>query len=214
VGDVEVLGLAGDHDRADRGVALQLAGELVELADHHPRHEVVRGVVDPHDQHPADALGLEGRGHRHPALQPTCRGECDDGAVKLLCLHADHFDYTFDHPTEGADERIPGEGDSFADAMVVFVAVERGDLEKINHAAKEVRRLAHKAGVARIVINPFVHLTSQPAPPAEARDESHMLADHLRETFDGEVAYTSFGWYKGFRIDVRGDEASMFFRHV
>ena len=23
--------------------------------------------------------------------------------------------------------------------------------------------------------------------------------------FDGDVAYTSFGWYKAFRIDVRGD---------
>jgi hypothetical protein len=31
--------------------------------------------------------------------------------------------------------------------------------------------------------------------------------------FDGDE-YTSFGWYKAFRIDVRGDEASMLYRHL
>lgn len=134
--------------------------------------------------------------------------------MKLLCLHADRFDYTFDHPTEGADQRQVGVSESFDDALVVFVAIEHDDAPKINHAAKEVRHLAHRTGVARIVIDPFVHLTSEPALPAEAESDAKRLAARLEETFDGEVVYTSFGWYKAFRIDVRGDEASMFFRHV
>jgi threonyl-tRNA synthetase len=134
--------------------------------------------------------------------------------VKLLCLHANTFRYRFDHPTPGADEHEAGEEADFEEALVVFVAVEPGDEDKINHAAKEVRHLARRADVKRIVVNPFVHLTSEPAQPGEAHEDSERLAERLRETFDGEVAYTSFGWYKAFRIDVRGDEASMFFRHV
>ena len=134
--------------------------------------------------------------------------------MKLLCLHAERFDYRFDHPTPGADERQPGEEVDFEEALVVFVAVESGDADKVNQAAKEVRHLARRADVRRIVVNPFVHLTSEPAPPDEAHGDSLRLAERLRETFDGEVAYTSFGWYKAFRIDVRGDAASMFFRHV
>jgi len=134
--------------------------------------------------------------------------------MKLLCLHADSFSYEFDHPTEGADSHEAGQLANFDEALVVFVAIEHDDESKVNHAAKEIRKLARKAEVKRIVINPFVHLTSEPAPPDEARNESHDLTDRLRETFDGEVAYTSFGWYKAFRIDVRGDEASMFYRHV
>jgi threonyl-tRNA synthetase len=135
--------------------------------------------------------------------------------VKLLCLHADKFSYRFDHPTTpAADDHAPGETADYDDALVVFVAIEEGDEHKIAHAAKEVRKVAREARVSRIVVNPFVHLTADPAAPEEARVDSSHLADRLKETFDGEVDYTSFGWYKAFRINVRGDDASMFFRHV
>lgn len=134
--------------------------------------------------------------------------------MKLLCLHADRFDYTFDHPTEGADAHEVGETEAYDDALVVFVAVEHDDGDKVNHAAKEVRHVARRAGVSRIVINPFVHLTGKPAPPAEAHEDAMRLTERLDETFDGDVVFTSFGWYKAFRIDVRGDASSMFFRHV
>jgi hypothetical protein len=119
--------------------------------------------------------------------------------MRLLCLHADRFDYTFDHPTEGADQHHVGEGEAYEEALVVFLAVERADDDKINHAAKEIRHVARLAGVKRIVINPFVHLTSDPAPPAEAHHDAKRLTARLEETFDGEVIFTSFGWYKAFR---------------
>jgi threonyl-tRNA synthetase len=134
--------------------------------------------------------------------------------MKLLCLHADRFDYKFDHPTAGADERDAGGTEAYDDALVVFVAIEHDDADKVNHAAKEIRHVARRAGVKRIVVNPFVHLTSEPAPPSEASLDAKRLTERLEETFEGEVVYTSFGWYKSFRIDVRGDDASMFFRHV
>lgn len=59
--------------------------------------------------------------------------------MKLLCLHANRFSYRFDHPTTGADEHLVGQGDEFDDALVVFVAIEPDDAEKVNHAAKEIR---------------------------------------------------------------------------
>lgn len=134
--------------------------------------------------------------------------------MKLLCLHAERFSYSFDHPVADADEHRVGQTREFDDALVVFVAIEPEDGEKINHAAKEIRHAARRAGAANIVINPFVHLTSEPAPPEEAHRGAERLATRLVETFEGEVAYTSFGWYKSFRIDVRGDHHSQSFLHV
>jgi hypothetical protein len=69
--------------------------------------------------------------------------------MKLLCLHADAFGYRFDHPTAGADQHAAGEGAEFGDALVVLLAVEPGDDEKINAAAKEIRHAAHRAGATR-----------------------------------------------------------------
>jgi hypothetical protein len=61
VGDVEVVRLAGDHHGSDLRVAVHRADELMELADHLRVHEVVRRVVDSHDQDTAPALGVEYR---------------------------------------------------------------------------------------------------------------------------------------------------------
>jgi threonyl-tRNA synthetase len=134
--------------------------------------------------------------------------------MKLLCLHAERFGYTFDHRTIGGERHAVGAHSEFEDALVVFVAVEPGDATKVNHAAKEVRHAARRARAARVVVNPFVHLTDAPASSDEAAEVSKALGARLEESFEGEVAYTSFGWYKAFRIDVRGDEHSQIFRHV
>jgi threonyl-tRNA synthetase len=134
--------------------------------------------------------------------------------MKLLCLHASRFAYNLDHPTAGADRHEPGEVAEFGDALVVFVSVEPGDVDKAVAAASEVRHAARRSGAERIVVNPFVHLTSEPAPPEEAHEVSSRLAERLRETFEGEVVYTSFGWYKAFQLDVRGDDHSQMFRHL
>ena len=134
--------------------------------------------------------------------------------MKLLCLHADRFGYSFDHATDGADAHTAGERVEIADSLVVFVSVEPGDDAKTNEAAKEIRHAARRSGAARIVVNPFVHLTAEPAEPEVAREVSGRVAARLEETFDGEVVYTSFGWYKAFHLDVRGDEHSQMFRHV
>lgn len=134
--------------------------------------------------------------------------------MKLLCLHADRFGYSFDHATAGADAHSAGEHLEFTDSLVVFISVEPGDDSKTNEAAKEIRHAARRSGAPRIVVNPFVHLTPEPAGPEEAHLVSSRVAARLEETFEGEVAYTSFGWYKAFQLDVRGDDHSQMFRHV
>jgi hypothetical protein len=62
VGDEAPLDAARDHDRADRRVTFERAGELVELGDHDPVHEVVRGVLDLDGHRAAVAIGCD-RGH-------------------------------------------------------------------------------------------------------------------------------------------------------
>jgi threonyl-tRNA synthetase len=107
---------------------------------------------------------------------------------------------------------VAGAGESFVDVLVAFVAVEPGDSGQLTRAARAIRRQARRAGATTIVVNPFVHLTDDPAPPNDAADVGRQLVVRLRESADIPVEYTSFGWYKAFALDALGHENSQTFR--
>ena len=48
-----------------------------------------------------------------------------------------------------------------------------GDDAKTNQAAKEIRHAARRSGAARIVVNPFVHLTADKAFHLDVRGDEH-----------------------------------------
>jgi hypothetical protein len=131
--------------------------------------------------------------------------------VKCLLLKCSVFSYTLDHPTPEADDQQVGSGKQFANSLVVFVAVEPGDEQKINSAAKEIRRRTRQANPGCLVINPFMHLSDTPASPQIAAEVSRALTERLAETVPLPVSYTSFGWYKRFQLDVDGDVNSQRF---
>lgn len=132
--------------------------------------------------------------------------------MKILCLHCRRFSYRFDHPTSYAEQGDVGDSDSFEDALVALVGVEPGDGPKVGAVAKELRKLTRRAGAGSIVLNPFSHLTSTPASPAEAREVGSGLRARLEESSPTPVGYASFGWYKSFVADVLGHERSQVFR--
>ena len=133
--------------------------------------------------------------------------------MKCLLLHCKKFSYQLNHPTSIADTEINKKEDSFKDALVVFLAIEKGDNEqKVKAAASEISKLAKLIKPNKIVINPFAHLSSTLAPAAEAKKLSQKLAADLKEIFGFKTSYTSFGWYKSFTLDAYGSDNSQLFR--
>jgi threonyl-tRNA synthetase len=127
-------------------------------------------------------------------------------------VHCRSFSYRLHHPTPVAEAGVAGDGESFGDALVAFAAVEPNDSGQVARAAKAIRRQARRAEATSIVLNPFVHLTDNPAPSDEAADVGRELFAQLRDPADIPVAYTSFGWYKAFQLDALGHESSQVFR--
>lgn len=127
-------------------------------------------------------------------------------------MHCRSFSYRLDHPTPVADPGVEGARESFGDALVAFVAMEPDDSTQVVRAARAIRRQAKRAGATSIVVNPFVHLTDNPAPPSEAAEVGRQLHARLGESADVSVEYTSFGWYKAFQLDALGHESSQVFR--
>jgi threonyl-tRNA synthetase len=133
--------------------------------------------------------------------------------MKILCLHCQDFSYVLDHPTAVAELNVEKNKANYKEALVVFITVEASDnSEKINSVAKEIRKLARKAETQCILLNPFSHLSTTLAPAELAKHLLKLLLDRLVETTDGEVIYTSFGWYKSFLLDVYGHDNSQVFR--
>lgn len=133
--------------------------------------------------------------------------------MRCLFLHCRSFHYELDHPTKVADAAVDTHSASFEDALVVFISVENTDKEdKVNMAAKEIRKLARRSGAKKIVINPFSHLSQLLAPADLALKIFGLLLERLRTTSELDVAYTSFGWYKKFTVDVYGHDDSQVFR--
>jgi threonyl-tRNA synthetase len=132
--------------------------------------------------------------------------------VRCLLVHCRSFSYRLDHATPVAEPGVEGSGESFADALVAFTAIEPDDSSQVTRAARAIRRQAGRADAAIIVLNPFVHLTATPARPDEAVAVGRRLLARLRDSAAIPVEYTSFGWSKSFQLDALGHHDSQVFR--
>ncbi|MFA6322335.1 MAG: threonyl-tRNA synthetase editing domain-containing protein [Candidatus Buchananbacteria bacterium] len=133
--------------------------------------------------------------------------------MHLLLLHCKEFSYKLDHPTPIADRNVFEKVSNYQNALVVFVAIEKGDKgEKVDRAILEIIKLADTLKIEKIIINPFAHLSSTLAPAEQAREFSQLISDKLKEKTKLSIIYTSFGWYKSFVMDVFGHSNSQTWR--
>jgi hypothetical protein len=132
--------------------------------------------------------------------------------MKCLLLHCRSFSYEVRDPTPAAESVMDGVSRIHGDCLVAFVSIEPGDGARVRHAAKSIRRHAARLGVRSIVVNPFVHLTSTPAPASEAQAVGHALVARLRTICQADIEYAGFGWQKSFVVDVHGGVLSHAFR--
>jgi len=132
--------------------------------------------------------------------------------MRLLLIHADYIEYELKRKTKIA-EPFEGKGERVEDCLVVFTAVEKGDDEKIaDRAVEEIKEIADKVKVKRIVLYPYAHLSSNLADPETGVRILNVMKDKLSESF--EVHKAPFGWYKAFRLSCKGHPLSELSREI
>ncbi len=142
--------------------------------------------------------------------------------MQLLFIHSDFIEYEARDKTRVAEEienrsaRVRVE-----EALVVFIAVERGDGDEHNSnseyvvekATEEVISVAKKVGAERIVLYPYAHLSSELASPEISMEILKAMEEQLRAR-GMEVKRAPFGWYKAFTIRCKGHPLSELSRKI
>ncbi|MEM2175325.1 MAG: threonyl-tRNA synthetase editing domain-containing protein, partial [Candidatus Micrarchaeia archaeon] len=86
--------------------------------------------------------------------------------MRILTIHSDFIEFQPITKAIKNAEEVPMEKKRIEDCLVVFTSVEEGDDEKIVEKTKEeIIKVAEQVKAKRIVIYPFVHLSSNPAKP-------------------------------------------------
>ncbi|MBI4214789.1 hypothetical protein HY546_02235 [archaeon] len=131
--------------------------------------------------------------------------------MRMLTIHADFIEF---QPTSRALKSAPDIDPSakrVEECLVAFCSVEKSDEGKeeavAQKAATEIGRVAEQVKPQRIVIYPFVHLSSTPSSPYSAVKLLSALETAVRAS-GRETLASPFGWYKRFTISCKGHPLS------
>lgn len=132
--------------------------------------------------------------------------------MKILTIHSDFIEIEPKTKAIKAAEQIEKAKKRIDDCLVVFTSVEDGDSESVaEKAAKEIADVAEQVKAKKIVLYPFVHLTSKPSSPETAlavlKKTESLLAAY-------EVYRAPFGWYKAFTIKCKGHPLAELSREI
>ncbi len=131
--------------------------------------------------------------------------------MRLLLIHADYIEYEPKEKTKFAEECEPKRV-RVEECLVSFVSVEKGDEKVVDRAVEEIREVAEKLNVERIVLYPYAHLSSNLADPDTAINVLKEMEEKLRKIYD--VHRAPFGWYKAFKISCKGHPLSELSRSI
>jgi hypothetical protein len=127
--------------------------------------------------------------------------------MRLLMFQAKRFWWkSFSKTLE--DARDVEAEEAVEDAVVVFMHVEEKDAtdrdDVFRKTLKNVKWLANKRDLRRVVLHSFTHLGGQNADPGFAGDFINELADRLRAT-GYEAWVTPFGYFNEWELSVYGE---------
>jgi threonyl-tRNA synthetase len=125
--------------------------------------------------------------------------------MRLIQLHSDYIEYTpISKEIEKAEENISNNKVRLENLVVILVAVENGDNEKVIYEAiKEIKKYLSTVKSEKLLIYPYAHLSSNLAPPKKALEVLTLFEDTARNSFRS-VHRAPFGWTKSFNIKVKG----------
>jgi threonyl-tRNA synthetase len=135
--------------------------------------------------------------------------------MRILLVHADRFSFRVTGKTSVA---LPTEldkaksEDEVGEALVVFVAAEKGDETNIrsvvDQATEEVLSLASQVGTDHVVIYPYAHLSSALSSPRVAVKLLDEICTQIQGQNHFKVTRAPFGYYKAFEISCKGHPLS------
>jgi threonyl-tRNA synthetase len=131
--------------------------------------------------------------------------------MRIITIHADYVEVTAKQQAIKAAEAPPKEPQRMDDCLVVFSAVEKRDEPDptgvARRLAKEVADVCQQVKAGKVLLYPYVHLTSSPGAPATAL-EVLKQAEELLAKQGLEVKRAPFGWYKAFTLKAKGHPLS------
>ncbi len=133
--------------------------------------------------------------------------------MKILLTHCDYIEYQA--KKKAIEDAEPAGKDKVRvdECLVVFSSAEEGDDERvIEPTVEEIKKVAGQVEAKRIVVYPFVHLSSKPARPHTALKIVKGIEEALRK--DYEVWRSPFGWYKAFELKCKGHPLSELSRDI
>lgn len=124
--------------------------------------------------------------------------------MRILQTHSDWIEYEPVQKEIPQAEEVEKKVYKLNDILVVFTAVEAGDDEETGRRAiDEIKEFLESLKINRILIYPFVHLSSNPAKPNDALRIVKEMEAHARE-LKIETYRAPFGWNKRITNAVKG----------
>ncbi len=134
--------------------------------------------------------------------------------MKLLMIHADKLEYWVKKRAVKEAEEPEKDHLLIEDCLVVYTAVEKGDDENlVKNALEEIKNVSERVNAERIVIYPWVHLTSEPASFKKAEKLIDLLTTECK-SHGFDVHRVPGGWYKAFEIRCKGHPLAETLREV
>ncbi len=126
--------------------------------------------------------------------------------MKILLLHSDFIEFEPKKKAIKNPEEWKKGKERVEECLVVFTSVEKTDESNMEQAVedtvKEIEDVARQVNTGRIVVYPYVHLSTTPASPEYAKNALMLITESLKKKFD--VSHAPFGWYKSFNIKCKG----------
>jgi threonyl-tRNA synthetase len=139
--------------------------------------------------------------------------------MRVLFLHCDLLEYEVKEKALKTVEDLPAERRKgrIEDALVCFISAEKedeGDPEGVaREAVRNVQEVAGQVKATRIAIYPYAHLSSSLAASGPAQRMFDLIDDGLRKA-GFEVLASPFGYYKAFRVSVKGHPLAELSREI
>lgn len=119
-------------------------------------------------------------------------------------MHSNFIEYKPIKKEIAMAEKSGKEAERFEDIVVLFVAVEEGDNERVaKKAMEEIKLNLDKLKAKRVLIYPYAHLSSNLAKPSEALTIIKAMEKYAKN-IGLETYRTPFGWNKQFTLSIKG----------
>jgi len=141
--------------------------------------------------------------------------------MRILLVHADTFSFRVTGETSVA---LPAELDKagsegeVGEALVVFIAAEKGDETNVgsvvDQVAQEVLGLASQVGTDHLVVYPYAHLSSSLSSPRVAVKLLDEICTRLQGEDNFKITRAPFGYYKAFKVSCKGHPLSELAKNI